>query len=142
MFVKHSATKKLNLDSGHYSGATPFIVACEENCIDVVKEFLEHSDINFNARNNWGQTAFMKACMIGHVEIVKLLWKYKDDKIDVTATDHKGRNVIELIADRDHQEIEEILKSHFKNLKLIILEQKLKPFPSLVLNSASVENIE
>ena len=113
VFVKHSATKKLNLNVGHYSGATPFIVACEENCIDVVKEFLQHSDINFNAKDNWGRTAFMKACMIGHVEIVKLLLKYKDDKIDINATDHKGRNVLQLITDRDHQEIEKILKLHF-----------------------------
>ena len=40
---------------------------------EVVKLLLDHPEIDFNAQEYWGETAFMQVCSFGNLEIVKLL---------------------------------------------------------------------
>ena len=47
-------------------------MACNKEHTEVVKLLLNHSDpsIEFNARNELGDTAFLWACREGHTEVV------------------------------------------------------------------------
>ena len=43
-------------------------MACKDNEKYVGKLLLNHENIEFNARDHYGQTAFMLACQDGHEE--------------------------------------------------------------------------
>lgn len=53
-------------------GSTPLIIAAEGGKLEMVIEMLKR-DANWQLRNHDGHTAFMKAIIHGHTEIVKLL---------------------------------------------------------------------
>ena len=54
----------------------PLIVACQEGCTEIVNLLVRSSKefgIDLNARNDDGETGFMRACYYGQTEIVKLM---------------------------------------------------------------------
>ena len=54
--------------------------ACRYGHKDVVKSLLDYSDsnIDLNARNNVGLTAFMFACRFEHKDVVQLLLEHQE----------------------------------------------------------------
>ena len=63
------------------------MIACENGHKDVVQLLLDNSErnIDFNARNNGGWTAFIIACTNGHKDVVKLLVLHsKTKEIDIS----------------------------------------------------------
>ena len=61
------------------------MLACREGHKDVVKYLLEYSDSNIelNARDNDGRTAFKLACRAANKDVVKLLMEYAKIDIDI-----------------------------------------------------------
>ena len=80
MILKHAADKGIDLNGRQHFGTTPFMVACEENWIEVVQELLQHPGVDYNARDKLGRTAFLKACAKGHRQIVSHLVRHKGEK--------------------------------------------------------------
>ena len=63
--------------------------ACNRGYVEVVKLLLKHSDnIDLNARNNRGQTAFIGACKYGKIQVVKFL--LTDPNIELNTGDNEG----------------------------------------------------
>ena len=79
-----------NIKNG--GGETPFHLACQNGCLDIVQLLLKNADeakdnhdIDLNAKTNFGITAFYYACMSGHFDVVKMLMKNKAAlSIDIT----------------------------------------------------------
>ena len=71
---------------------TAFIVACAIGHKDVVKLMLDNSNsnIDLNARDNFGCTAFMSACQEGHKDVVQLMLDHSNSNIDLNARDNEG----------------------------------------------------
>ena len=72
-----------NIKNG--DGETPFHLACQSGCLEIVQLLLENAEksknnhgIDLNAKTNFGITAFYYACMSGHFDVVKMLMKNKD----------------------------------------------------------------
>ena len=67
--------------------------ACNRGHIEIVKLLLKHSDnIDLNAKNNHGQTAFIGGCRYGRGKVVQFL--LADPCIEVNTQDDKGRTAI------------------------------------------------
>ena len=64
--------------------------ACANGHKDIVKLIMDNSDrnIDLNARNNRGTTAFMCACLQGHKDVVRLLLNNSD--IELNARTNAG----------------------------------------------------
>ncbi len=79
-FASHSGALdivKLLLEKGgdidnDKKGLTEFIIACENNQLDKVKEFIENG-INVDMQKSNGHTALMGASSNGHVDVIKVL---------------------------------------------------------------------
>ena len=59
------------------NGNTAFICACDFGHLDIVRMFLDYSgpiNIDFNVKNNQGQTGFDIAAMYGKTEIVTSIY--------------------------------------------------------------------
>ena len=73
---------------------TPLMTACACGHTEVVKMLLDYSDtnpINFNAKDNYGQTAFFKASAWGHKDIVQVLLSNAQSKnIKLNVRDNLG----------------------------------------------------
>ena len=68
-----------------------FFEACWTGKTKVVELLLKHyesEDIDLNARNEYGQTAFISACLNGHKDVVKLLLDNSDIDLNARA-DHR-----------------------------------------------------
>ena len=74
------------------SEACAFIVACAIGHKDVVKLMLDNSNsnIDLNARDNFGCTVFMSACQEGHKDVVQLMLDHSNSNIDLNARDNEG----------------------------------------------------
>ena len=57
------------------SGFTPLMVACQEGQLTILKILLAQTDIDLNAQDKLGLTAFMWACRRGHYWVVDLFLK-------------------------------------------------------------------
>ena len=132
----NSTAKNVDLNARNLYGATPFMVACEENQIEIVEELIqhsEHSNIVLNARDKLGRTAFFRACEQGHYEIVTLLYQHRirssypfhsccvpnvplpqeepqEDKVDIFATDDQGINAYQIAYEKKHEHIVKLLQ--------------------------------
>ena len=108
------------------------MIACEEDWIDIVKEFFQHSNIDFNARDKLGRTAFFKACEKGHYQIVILMYEQsgrpvrlqiglnpeeqelREEKIDIFASDDEGINALHVAKENKYERIMELLNCHYE----------------------------
>ena len=73
----------------------------------IAKLLLDHSDnnIDLNAKNGYGQTAFMFACRKGHKDVVRLLLDHSDKYIDLNANDKDGMNAFEVARNNGHTDL-------------------------------------
>ena len=88
-------------------------------------------NIDFNAGDKLGRTAFFKACEQGHYQIVMLMYENsgrtyrhqfftingspeepKEEKIDIFVADDEGINALQVAREKEHEPIVELLKSH------------------------------
>ena len=86
------------------------MMSCHNGHTDIVKLLLEHSDpqIDFNAKDNDGQTAFMWACRKGHKDVVKLLLEHSNQRIEVKCCmncKQDQEDIVQLLLDYSHIEI-------------------------------------
>ena len=73
MYIDKKKNIDLNARNDGDDGWTPFMWACWNGRKDVVKLFLEHSEkIDLNARDKFGETAFMIAWECERKDVVKL----------------------------------------------------------------------
>ena len=71
-------------------GRSALMVAVDGNKIDVVKEILQHEQVDKDIKDRWGMTAVDIGCVRGQAEIVELLGgKMKEREIPVKM---KGRS--------------------------------------------------
>ena len=71
-------------------GRSALMVAVDGNKIDVVKEILQHEQVDKDIKDRWGMTAVDIGCVRGQAEIVELLGgKMKEKEIPVKM---KGRS--------------------------------------------------
>ena len=102
----YSKSNHLDMDAGTLSGASMVIYACEQNWIRIVEVFITHSKASFKNCDANGQTAFMRACILGNYEIVDLLLKHADgENINIFANDNEGFNALELASRNEWDEI-------------------------------------
>ena len=74
-------TRKIDVNSHHFGGSTPLIIACENNCKAVVRALLIQPTIDINLPTTVkGVTPLIAACFYGHLELVSLL--LADARID------------------------------------------------------------
>lgn len=76
---------------------TPFIVACKNNRIEIVKLLLSYKSLKSNNKTRYGTTAFTFACMNGHTDLVKLLI---DSNIDVNEKNNNAQTPFLLMCAR------------------------------------------
>ena len=91
------------------NGSTLFHGACCDNGHKDVVQLLLDSNIELNARANFGSTAFMIACEKGHKDVVQLLLEHPE--IDLNVRDNTGRTALMIANQRGHQAIVHLLES-------------------------------
>ena len=78
--VQNSEAKEIDLNA-NFDGWTGFRVACTFDQINIVEYLLNSDkDIDWNAQDELGITAFIDACRSGHIEMVKLLLDNSNSK--------------------------------------------------------------
>lgn len=92
-------------------GGTALIPASERGHLEVVRELLEHSDVDVDHVNNLGWTALLEAIILSdggprHQQIVRLL---VDHGADISIADKDGVTPLEHARSRGYTEIERIL---------------------------------
>lgn len=96
----------------------PLLLSVEFELYEV-SHFLLQSGANVNAFDCLGQTAILISCLVGNVDLIRLLLSYK---ANIAIRDFSGNTMLHLAAAR----------SHFPVLRLCIEELK---FPAIVQNS-------
>lgn len=93
---------------------TGFFVACEYNCIDVVKLLLSYRDrcnVDINKRDVHYRTPFYVACKNNNIEIIKLL--IECDNIDINSP-LDGKTPFYVACDKQYIDIVHIILSSGK----------------------------
>ena len=119
--LQSDSDSRLNIKDNIY-GRTAFLSACENGDKDVVEVLLEYSDcgqIDFNARDSCERTAFILACCNGHKDIVNLILEYSESKsIDLDARSDNGWTASKWASMSGQKEISDLLTtSRHKQLK-------------------------
>ena len=65
----------------------PLFLACKEGHVDVVRQLLNHSDIQVNLAGHDGRTPLHVACQMGDVDVVRQLLSHADIQVNLT---HQG----------------------------------------------------
>ncbi len=94
-------------------GGTALIPACERGHVEIVKELLDHTDVDINHVNNLGWTALLEAIVLSnggekHQQIVQLL---VDHGADITIADKDGVTPLQHARQRGFTVIERILEA-------------------------------
>ena len=85
--------------------------ACNRGYIKVVKLLLDNSNqIDLNARNSRGQTAFIGSCAYGQSRVVQFLLSHPS--IEVNAQDSKGWTALMWAYTKNHEDIVKLLLHH------------------------------
>ena len=100
----------------------PFLYACENGCVEMVKKLLDNG-VNMETTDKNGCTGFIEACWSNRIEIVNLLLKYN---ANVEATDTYGSTGFSLACRKGHIKIVKLLLIHNVNT-LSELEEGTKP---------------
>ncbi|MFB9275943.1 ankyrin repeat domain-containing protein [Cohnella cellulosilytica] len=92
-------------------GGTALIPAADRGHVEIVRELLEHSDVDVDHVNNLGWTALLEAVILGdggsdHREIVRLLVKHG---ADVNLADNDGVTPLQHAKSRGYREMADIL---------------------------------
>ena len=116
-------------------GVTPFMVACKPNYKMAVGMkprsiyptpvllFLNSSNttnIDLNARDFNGCTAFMRACLSNDIKMVQTLLTYSltNDNIDVNAADDRGRTGLMLACEKRLNDMVQLILDHSVNIEI------------------------
>ena len=105
----------LNAKNSEASGErTGFIVACAIGHKDVVKLMLDNSNsnIDLNARDNFGCTVFMSACQEGHKDVVQLMLDHSNSNIDLNARDNEGGTAYLGACSEGHKDVVQLMLDH------------------------------
>ena len=78
--------------------------------------YFNHSKrtIDLNAKNCWGNTALMFACMYGNTEVVKLFLDRSKRDIDFNAKDKYGKTAFELACKKRHKDVVQLILKYAK----------------------------
>ena len=82
---------------------------------DVIKLLLNLSEgitININARDIFGNTAFMIACSCGHKDAVQMFLNYSDRNIEVNAIDKRGMTALMDACKNGYKDVVQLLLDH------------------------------
>ena len=78
------------MNAGTHAGATPLLVACQNDRVEVVKLLLRRADIEVNRGTtckrmaaNYGVTPLFVAAANGHNEVVKMLLGREEIQVNV-----------------------------------------------------------
>ena len=144
ILLERSENINIELNARDEDGSTAFILACEYGRKDVVQLLLDNSNVitindnedstsklvcnngqkiavymliahDLNARDAYGFTAFMNACINGHKDVVKLLLDHSDNNIDVNATDNAGWTAFMYACSYGKIEVVKLLLDHSDN---------------------------
>ena len=86
----------------------------------VVEYLLARTDVQVNARGQYGRTALIGAASIGHEAVIKLLLDHKE--VEVNAQDEEGNTALIRAAEEDHDTIVKHLLAH-KDVKVNTQDQ-------------------
>ena len=73
------------------------VEAAESGDLHIVKSLVLKHQVEIDAKNASGRTAFQAACLNGHQEIIKWLLSTREE-IDLEQEDDKGRRALHLAA--------------------------------------------
>jgi ankyrin repeat protein len=90
-------------------GNTALMGVCFKGYGDIAVLLLTHPNINLDALNGNGGTALMFAIMFGRNELTQLLLKYG---ADVTITDNRGMDALEIALQQGNEQGVLLLKQH------------------------------
>ena len=82
---------------------------------------MDHSaklNIDLNAKNNFGTTAFMFTCMHGHSNIVQLILKHSEVNIDLNAKENSGFTGFMFACMSGHKKVIKLLFNTERNIDL------------------------
>ena len=91
----------VSVDTPRDTGATPFLIACEEGHHEVARLLADHK-ADINRPNNAGATPFYVACQNGHDNIVELLVELC---ANITAPLANGATPMLVACERNHTEV-------------------------------------
>ena len=115
LFLNHSH-QSINLNEKDDAGFTGLMWACFRGHKDAVELLLDNSNIELNARNNYGKTAFMLACVQGLEVIVHSFIRHFDRKnteLDINTKDDSQMNAFMLACYNGRIEIVKLLFNRF-----------------------------
>ena len=85
-------------------GFTALFQACQVGHLEVVREFLEHTDkVNVNAQQNQGGTALYIASQVGHTSVVRVLLEHND--VDVNLPMDDGGTALMVACEFGHMQV-------------------------------------
>jgi ankyrin repeat protein len=88
-------------------GATPLLIAAQNNCPDAIRQLLTHSNVDVNKCNVKGITPLYSAAVNGHYEAVQALLEHKNINININ-----NNNPLYAAAQNGHDEIVQALLQH------------------------------
>ena len=110
----NSEESGLNINEDDEFGNTPFMSIAY--CVSIIKSIM---NIELNARDNNGGTAFMWACRNGHKDIVQLLLDHHSDpNIDLNAKDNFGCTAFMNACKNGYKDVVKLLLDHSKRIDL------------------------
>ena len=100
------------------------MLACYEGDTDMIKLLLDYSgdrNIDLNAIDICGTTAFMIACDGGRKDVVKLLLDHSEDrKIVLNARDEHGRTALVRACMKGNKDVVKLLLDHSVDRKIVL----------------------
>ena len=89
------------------------MLACQYEHKYIVQLLLDNSErIELNARDDNGETAFMRAAEENRKDIVKLLLDHSGSNIDLNARANNGRTAITIVCQYEHKDIVKLILNH------------------------------
>ncbi|KAI9002190.1 ankyrin repeat-containing domain protein [Hyaloraphidium curvatum] len=84
-FEKLLADARVDVNARDEHKSTAFILACEEDKVEILRLLLKHPEVHVNAKDTDRRSGFMKACANGHADVIELL--LADGRAVIQATD-------------------------------------------------------
>ena len=116
LLLKNYNSEESGLNVKRGFGMTPFMKACQNGYLDVVKLFLDYSagGIDLNAKSKFGWTALMLACSGGQKDVVKLFLDHSEGNIDFNARDTNGMSAFYKACKYGHTDVVQLLLKYAK----------------------------
>jgi hypothetical protein len=101
-----------NVNAQQRDGITALFFASQEGHLEVVRELLQHNEVDVNLTRDTGATALYTASQNGHVDIVHALLQH--GKVDVNRWFHTGSTALYVACQNGHVKVVRALLQHDK----------------------------